>query len=83
MGGGRFSHASMLESIEMCETISGRKLNFTYSDQNRTGDHIWWVSNTRKFQTHYPNWRQRYDMQAILTEIHGATLERTVETIPA
>lgn len=83
MGGGRFSHASMLESIEMCETISGRKLNFTYSDQNRTGDHIWWVSNTRKFQTHYPNWRQRYDMQAILTEIHGAILERTVETIPA
>lgn len=71
-GGGRHSNCSMLEAIAMCEKISGKKLDWTYSETNRVGDHIWWVSDVRKFQAHYPNWRFRYGLTEILTEIHAA-----------
>jgi CDP-paratose 2-epimerase len=76
MGGGRYSNCSMLEAIDLCEKIVGQKLNWSYSDQNRTGDHIWWISDLSKFQSHYPNWRLRYNVPAILTEIYAANLER-------
>jgi CDP-paratose 2-epimerase len=75
IGGSRHSHCSMLEAIRMCEEISGKKLHWTYDETNRIGDHIWWVSDIRKFQSHYPGWRYRYDLPAILQEIHGAHLE--------
>ena len=72
MGGSRHSNCSMLEAIEICEDISGRKLNWTYVEDNRIGDHIWWISDVRKFQSHYPAWRYRYDLRGILEEIHQA-----------
>jgi len=74
IGGSRHSHGSMLESIALCEQISGKKLDWTYVDQNRVGDHIWWISDVRKFQSHYPSWSYRYDMGSILTEIHEAVV---------
>jgi CDP-paratose 2-epimerase len=70
IGGGRFSNASMLEAIALCEEISGCHLEGTYSDRNRTGDHIWWISDNSKFAAHYPNWRQKYNARAILQEIY-------------
>ena len=54
IGGGRFSCCSMLEAIEYCQEAAGRPLNWTYSDQNRAGDHIWWISDISKFQQDYP-----------------------------
>ncbi len=72
LGGGRHSNCSMLEAIELCEEISGRKLEWTYVDDNRIGDHIWWVSDVRKFQAHYPAWHYRYGLNETLEEIYGA-----------
>jgi CDP-paratose 2-epimerase len=72
MGGSRHSYCSMLQAIEACERISGRKLNWSYVEDNRIGDHIWWISNVAKFQGHYPQWQYRYDLDGILKEIHGA-----------
>jgi CDP-paratose 2-epimerase len=76
MGGGRFSNCSMLEAIQMCEEITGRKMQWSYEEQNRTGDHIWYVSDLSKFQQHYPNWQLRYDVKAILREIYEAGIGR-------
>jgi len=81
IGGGRFSNASMLESIEICEEIAGRKLNHTYKEDNRTGDHIWWISDTRKFSGHYPEWKQKYDVRAILQQIFENSRDRVVEAV--
>ena len=72
IGGSRHSNCSMLEAIALCENISGSKLNWTYQEDNRIGDHIWWISDVAKFQLHYPEWHYRYDLRAILTEIHAA-----------
>lgn len=72
MGGSRYSHCSMLEAIRLCEEISGRKLHVTLNEQNRRGDHIWYVSDVRKFQRHYPNWRYTRTMRDTLVEIFDA-----------
>ncbi|HWF20424.1 MAG TPA: NAD-dependent epimerase/dehydratase family protein, partial [Verrucomicrobiae bacterium] len=76
MGGSRHSNCSMLEAIDLCEQISGRKLDWTYVEDNRIGDHIWWISDVRKFQSHYPGWKYRYDLNGILNEIHAACAEK-------
>lgn len=76
IGGGRFSNASMMESIAICEEVSGRRLNHTYKKDQRTGDHIWWISDTSKFSQHYPAWKQRYNVPAILQEIFENSLDR-------
>jgi len=76
MGGGRASHCSMLEAIAACERITGRKMNWTYQEQNRIGDHIWYVSDLARFQSHYPAWRITRDVDQILTEIIEENRER-------
>ena len=69
IGGGRFSNCSMLEAIQICETTAQRKLNWSYSEENRAGDHIWWISDFSKFQNHYPEWSLEYDVPKICQEI--------------
>ena len=68
-GGGRFSNCSMIEAIEICERITGNKMNYTYSDQNRSGDHIWYISDVSKFKKHYPNWDYQYNLEVTLEQI--------------
>ena len=72
IGGSRHSNCSMLEAIDLGEEISGRKLTWNYEETNRVGDHIWWISDVRKFQQHYPNWKFRYGLREIMEEIHSA-----------
>jgi CDP-paratose 2-epimerase len=76
MGGSRHSNCSMLEAIDATEKLCGRKLNYVLSEQARSGDHIWWISDVRKFQQDYPDWSYRYDLQRILEEIVEATSDR-------
>ena len=75
-GGGRHSNCSILEAIAMCEKISGNKLNWSYSDTNRLGDHIWWISDISKFKKHYPAWTYKFNMDDILLQIFEGILER-------
>ncbi|MGI8601968.1 MAG: NAD-dependent epimerase/dehydratase family protein [Verrucomicrobiales bacterium] len=72
MGGSRHSNCSMLEAIDMCESISGRRIDWEYLDDHRIGDHIWYVSDVRRFQEDYPRWKYRYGIRDILEEIHQA-----------
>jgi len=71
-GGGRHSNCSMIEAIEFCEQITGKKLNYIYADNNRIGDHIWWISDVSKFRSHYPNWNWRYNIYDIFNQIYQA-----------
>ena len=80
IGGGRFANCSMLEAITLCEELTGRKLNWSYAETNRVGDHIWWISDTRRFQAHYPEWHMTYDVRAMLVEIHEAMRLRTAKS---
>lgn len=69
MGGSRFSNCSMLEAIDTVQEMSGYKLNYSISEEARSGDHIWWISDVRKFQTDYPDWKFKYNLESILEDI--------------
>ena len=75
-GGGRFSNCSMTEAIAICEKITGKLMNYSYSETNRIGDHIWWISDTSKFESHYPGWKLHYNVEDILSQIHQAFQQR-------
>ncbi|HSH93135.1 MAG TPA: NAD-dependent epimerase/dehydratase family protein [Roseimicrobium sp.] len=66
LGGGRDNGASILECIAKIETLTGRKMSYTYSDQARTGDHICYMSDLRKFRSHYPDWKLQHSLDVII-----------------
>jgi CDP-paratose 2-epimerase len=79
MGGSRHSNCSVLEAIDMAEDAAGEKLSYSLSDQAREGDHIWWVSDVRRFEKDYPEWSYEYDLKTIIGEIVDATKEKQQE----
>jgi hypothetical protein len=83
IGGSRHSNCSMREAIALCEQIAGKKMQATYVEQNRSGDHIWWISDVRRFQSHYPGWQYHYDIRRILTEIAEGLESRLGAVSPA
>jgi CDP-paratose 2-epimerase len=68
-GGSRFSNGSMQEAILLCQEITGNKMNYSYAEDNRIGDHIWYISDVSKFRTHFPNWEYQFGLQDILVQI--------------
>nr|WP_321444676.1 NAD-dependent epimerase/dehydratase family protein [uncultured Cohaesibacter sp.] len=82
MGGSRFSNCSMLEAIAMGEKICGRSLNWTYDEENRIGDHIWWISDISRFQQDYPDFKLQFDIQAILEEMFENGHQRWRKSAP-
>lgn len=75
IGGGRHSNCSMLEAIRLGEKMTGHQLDFSYVEDNRVGDHIWYISGVGKFRAHYPEWSYRYNLEGILGEIHQALIK--------
>ncbi|MBP6686770.1 MAG: NAD-dependent epimerase/dehydratase family protein [Lacibacter sp.] len=75
-GGGRFANCSLIEAIQLCENVSGNKLNYIYSNSNRSGDHIWYISDTTKFETDYPQWKRTYDLTNTVEQILKALESR-------
>lgn len=76
IGGSRFSNCSMLEAIQLAEAVTGRELNWTYTEANRSGDHIWWISDVSKFRRDYPEWNLQRNVTHICQEIYEANVDR-------
>lgn len=76
LGGGRFCNTSHLEVFELAQKITGNEMRTVYVDEHRIGDHQWWIGSNARFQAHYPDWRQTYDLEAILTEIYEANVDK-------
>jgi CDP-paratose 2-epimerase len=76
IGGGREANCSMLEAIDLCQEIAGRELHWEYTETNRIGDHMWWVSDLSAFKRDYPDWSPRYTIRAMLEEIYASNQER-------
>jgi CDP-paratose 2-epimerase len=75
-GGGRHSNCSMQEAIAISEKISGKTMNYSYSETSRIGDHIWYISDLSKFKLHYPDWNWKYNLEDILVQIHDGMRSR-------
>jgi len=80
IGGGRFSHCSMLEAIEICQRIAGRELEWTLAEEPRVGDHCWWISDLSEFQADYPDWAPEFGTEDILQEIHDQNVDAWTAT---
>lgn len=76
IGGGRFSNCSMLEAIEICERLTGRPMKWSYAEDNRIGDHMWWISDLARFKSHYPAWKLTKNVDDICREIYETNSER-------
>jgi CDP-paratose 2-epimerase len=78
VGGSRYSNCSILEAIDIIDEITGKKVNWSYSAANRNGDHIWWISDVRKFRKHYPSWDYKYKLSDIIKNIHDGIRKRKI-----
>jgi CDP-paratose 2-epimerase len=78
VGGSRYSNCSILEAIDIINEIAGKKVNWTYSEANRNGDHMWWISDVRKFKVHYPPWDYKYGLHDIVKNIHDGIIKRKI-----
>jgi CDP-paratose 2-epimerase len=70
VGGGRDNSISILEAIDTINRIAGTNWNnYTISEKNRIGDHIWYISDLKKFRTHYPNWNITIDLEKTIKQM--------------
>ncbi len=69
IGGGRFSNCSIIEALDLVEKISRINIKRNFIKKPRVGDHIWYISNLKKFKKDYPNWKLKYNTKKILEEI--------------
>lgn len=69
VGGGRKSNCSIIEALDQVEKSTGKKIKKKFIKENRVGDHIWYISNMKKFKSHYPKWKQEYSGKRIIEEL--------------
>ena len=72
MGGARFANVSLLEAVELCQQLTGKKLKTQYGEANRIGDHMWWISDVTKFKSHFPGWKHTYTVEDTVRQIIDA-----------
>lgn len=77
IGGSRHSNCSILEAITLMQELTGNEMNCEVSEQARSGDHIWWISDVRKFQQQYPSWKCCHSLKTIIQELVETARERT------
>lgn len=76
LGGGRENSVSILEAFQLITDISGKAMNYVYSDQNRSGDHICYISDLAKMKSHFPKWEITKDLRTTFIEIYESWLKR-------
>jgi CDP-paratose 2-epimerase len=79
LGGGRDNSCSILEAFSLIEDISGNEMQYDYDEQNRSGDHICYISDLTKMKSHYPQWDITKSLDDIFQEIHDSWTQRTSE----
>ena len=78
LGGGKENSISMKEGFALIESISGKPMNYSYSETAREGDHIVYYSELSKIKSHYPKWNITKDLKTIFQEVHDSWRQRNV-----
>ena len=73
MGGGRKSNCSIIEAFQIIENFTKINTKKHLIKDNRVGDHIWYVSDMKKFKTHFPKWKQTYNSVKIIDQLLSNT----------
>ena len=88
-GGGRSNSTSILEAIDSVNSILSDMNpkhkpwnDFTILEENRIGDHIWYISDLTKFQIDYPQWPGiTISLQETIKQMVEFELSKTTETV--
>jgi CDP-paratose 2-epimerase len=78
VGGGRQNSCSILEAFTRIEALSGTKMIYEYIDQNRSGDHLCYISDLSKMRAHYPSWDISKTLDDIFGEIYSSWKDRAL-----
>lgn len=70
IGGGKNNTCSIWEAFNMIEKLSGKKMKYDYTDENRIGDHICYYSDLSKMKAHYPAWDITRSLEQIFREVY-------------
>lgn len=81
IGGGKNNSCSILEAFKLAERFSGKKMRYTYLQDNRIGDHICYYSDLRKMRDHYPNWDISVSLEETVQQIVKSWQTRLVESV--
>jgi len=69
IGGGKKTSCSVVEAINYLEKKLSIKIKKIIQKKPRSGDHIWYISNLKKFKKHYPNWDIKYNFTKIMNDL--------------
>ena len=72
LGGGKANSVSILETLERVQSLLGARVETTYSDEARIGDHICYYSDLSKLQSHFPGWQITRSLDDIFDEFARA-----------
>ena len=53
-----------------------KEMIYEYSDVNRQGDHICYISDLSKMKAHYPNWGITKSLEDTFIEIYNSWLNK-------
>jgi CDP-paratose 2-epimerase len=69
IGGGKATSCSVIEAISYIEKKLNIKIKRKFIKAPRSGDHIWYISNLKKFKGHYSLWKIKYNFSKIMDEL--------------
>lgn len=76
IGGGKANSCSILEAFQITQRFTGQEQQYTYSDENRIGDHICYYSDLTKMRSHYPTWDITVSLEETIEQIVTAWKQR-------
>jgi len=80
LGGSWQANCSILEAVRACEIRVGRSVRLAILDEHRKGDHIWWITDNRRFCKRYPAWQPQFDMEQIYDSVYEGLMTRLSKT---
>lgn len=79
IGGGRQNSVSIFEAFDIVSALTGKAMNYEYIDQNRSRDHMCYISYLSKMKNHYPEWDITVPIDEVFEQIVSAwQLERRI-----
>jgi CDP-paratose 2-epimerase len=69
LGGGFSNSASILELDNLIYKFTGKKTNFTFSNEVRLGDHKCYYTDMSKFENDYPDFFLSFNIEQIVLDI--------------
>ncbi len=82
IGGGRANSISLIEAIARLEEVFDRRLDRTYVEEARRGDHVCYISDSTRFRADYPSWEVSIGLDEIVSQL-GDLLAPAVTTAAA